>query len=375
MVDVDLLREINEPVGEGKGSVFTPESSAIAQSYADLASPVSWSVPGAELIYGDAPTFGIRDDGYFDPGSSSFPDPTNTALNKAIVVMWEDLVGRTFGVDEASLDFPTNWWPGLEVENQYGQLSELNRLGRFGGEVFIREDLRPEDWATRSEYLEAVDQQTGLRDNFWIRYDPSRAAQQFAAMSNETRAEFNSLMVDAKLMEEGWKNVADYSMEGASAFAGVLSLANYYGISAKEALQRLISIRQRNDAARGGGGRGRGPTVKLEIPDYETMLADAKNLLKSKLNGRDPKDWEMSLVADHMKERYGQWADAKKRALLGGNGTYEIPDPVKLTSDFVQETYAAEIGRLQDVAETGVNNSLLLRAATKGLSMIGGYGG
>ena len=61
--------------------------------------------------------------------------------------------------------------------------------------------------------------------------------------------------------------------------------------------------------------------------------------------------------------------------MVGGNGTYEIPDPVKLTQEFVEDTYADEISRLEDIGDQTQTNQLLIGAATKGTNMMGGIGG
>lgn len=274
---------------------------------------------------------------------------------------WETLANIS-GVD--TLGVNANWWPGLMTKDPF----QWNIWGMPG------EDHVPERWAQGTgQHMIFEDEATNQQQDIWVRYDPSRAAQQFFLMSGAERAEFNSMMVEANLIDKGYKGSSEYSIDGANAFSQVLSLANYYGKSAKQVLAQQAAVLARSRS--GGGGRGGGgPTVKIEVPDYETMLADSKKLLEAKV-AREVDDWEMSLVADHMKDRYGQWVDAKKRSMLGGNGTYEIPDPNKLTERFVEKKYADELSRLKDTTDTQTTNRLLLDAATKGIGMVGGLGG
>lgn len=344
--------------------------------------PIPATIPGSELIFNwEAPRFdsdmALRDD-FIAPRPDLYEENLSVLRNDVIASAWSKLVETTFGVDQDELPFPANWWPGLEVENVYARFQDAvwgGPSGPFGdiatGDIF-NPNLRPEQWAAPATEMAAWDPITGESDTFFIRYDPTRAAQQFFAMDNPTRAEYNTLMAKAGLISEGWENLADYSMEAAGAFAQVLIEANYYGISAKEVLTRRVRFAERVDAMnRRGRGGSRGPTVKLEVPNYETLLVDAENAIRQAV-GRDVDEWEMALVADHMQQRYGEWAAAKKKAMLGGNGTYEIPDPVKLSQDFVSDTYADEISRIEDTIDMRETNSILLDAATKGTRMMGG---
>lgn len=324
---------------------------------------------GGSAVTPERPAFAETDEGGFITlGPGVTPRSGQQAFEQQVETAWTALVNRSFGTTDTP--FPTNWWPGIEVENVYADLQHYGP-GPFGPTGLDR-NLHPERWAAGADYVRFWDEETGQEDQIWVRYDPTRAAQQFFAMDNATREEYNTLMAQAGIIPEGYEGLADYSMEGANAFAQVLQMANYYGISARQVLQRATALAARG--RRGGGGGGRGPTVKVKVPDYETLLVDAETAIQAAV-GRDIDDWEMAVVADHMQDRYGEWAAAEKRAALGGNGTYEIPDPVKLSQKFVKERYSSEIERLEDVADQRQTNQILINAATKGTQMMGGLSG
>jgi hypothetical protein len=290
---------------------------------------------------------------------------------------WEKLVGAA-GIE--ALGVPTNWWPGIGIAN-YDEMIQgfVNLEGsdrRFAG--MFPDALRPESWAAPSVTVGFDDPANGpgVDDQLWVRYDPARAAQQYMLMGASKRSKFSQLMADAGLLDEEWGGISEFDPTTAAAFSQALSLANYYGKPVEEVLKSQAALFQKLKDRRGGGGGGGGggPQVKLEVPDYETLTQNAKDSLRQNL-GRDPQDWEMTLVADEMQRQYGRWADATKARMIGGNGTYEIPDPGTLTQAYVERTYSDEISRLEDIGDTRQNNQLLIAAATKGTDMLGGVSG
>lgn len=334
-----------------------------------------WSVPVVEpntIAAYDAGGNPISVDQFWD-GLGYLPPVTpgsDAAVAEAeVMTFWEQLADYA-GI--ADLGAPIEWWPGLELYKSPEPGSRF--LEDFGTGLgpdpqLFRQGWEPTDAASTFSFF---DEQTGESQNIWVRYDPSRAAQQFFAMSASERQEYNTMMAEANMIDGSFKGLSDYSLEGAQAFADLLRYANYMGKPVKTVLSDVAS---RIKAAGGGSGRGSGPVVKVEIPDYDSMLADAKEMLKAKLGGREPKDWEMKLIADRMQREYGRWADAKQRTAYGGNGVYEVPDPVANTKTFLEDKYADEISRISDVGETRMNNQMLLNAATKGFNIMGGFNG
>lgn len=260
---------------------------------------------------------------------------------------------------------PTNWWPGLNVVPYVPSPHDIFVSDSLSSPTFARGGLMPQEWSTGGAHFQFSDPATGASQPVYVRYDPHTASQQFYGMDDETRRKYNTLLADAGYLGKGFKDVDAYTIDGASMFARALIEANYYGLTVDELLKRQAAIRRTT-----GGGTGR--RVVIEIPDYDTMLADSTTMLRNQL-GRDPEDWEMALIADEMKRQYGSYAEAKREAALG-NGTYEIPNPETLTQTYLEDQYADEINRIQTREETRVNNRLTLDALTKGRQMIGSYG-
>lgn len=270
------------------------------------------------------------------------------------------------GTGIEALGVGTNWWPGMNLQDpsDYG----------YG---FIPGYHDPEKgWNDAEREFDFMNADTGQRVQTYVRYDPTQAARQFHTMSRDDRVKYTNMMVDAGLLDPEFKGLSDYTIQTATAFSEAMILANYYGKSVDITLKNQAALfKQLNPGGgRRGGGGGGGPQVKLEVPDYETLVANAKDIIRKNL-GRDPQNWEMTLVADEMQRQYGRWAAATKARMIGGNGTYEIPDPNVLTQEFVEDTYASEIQRLQDIGDQAQTNQILIGAATKGTNLMGGLGG
>lgn len=276
---------------------------------------------------------------------------------------WEALVSVA-GIEP--LGVPTNWWPGIAIQDPSKAWQT-----QPGGMDWINQDKK---WAADPLEFVADDPTTPENENVvrFVRYDVTKGAQQYMAMGANERAKYTELMVEAGMLPEEWAGISEFSPEAAAVFTEALSWANYWGTSVDNVLARRGSLYQKlKDRRGGGGGGGGGPTVKIEVPNYETLTQQAKDLLRKNL-GRNPKDWEMTLVADEMQRQYGRWADATRARMVGGNGTYEIPDPQTLSQAFVERTYADEISRLEDIADTTQMNQLLISAATRGTNMSSG---
>jgi histone acetyltransferase (RNA polymerase elongator complex component) len=113
------------------------------------------------------------------------------------------------------------------------------------------------------------------------------------------------------------------------------------------------------------------------IPDYETLQQRVTDLMRQTM-GRDPEDWEVSILADEMKaqhETYNEQMIQAARDAYDGKGRVEdieVPDPVVRTQRYLEERYAPEIGRLEDIDEAAQSNQLMINAITKGAQMVGG---
>ena len=193
-----------------------------------------------------------------------------------------------------------------------------------------------------------------------------------------TRNRLTQQMVEYGLLDKA------YGAEGMSsgnfedqhnAWDTVLGVANYYGISPFNALSKIKTLSQAGVSGYGrsggrGGGGGAGGLV-TEIPDYASISQRSKDMFRQMV-GRNPEDWELTLVADKMQEQYKSADTATRTARLSGNGTYEIPEPAQTTKSFIESQYGNELERQQDVESTSNTNKLILQAATMGAKMVGG---
>lgn len=294
----------------------------------------------------------------------------DTMSREDALAMW---IGRA-GIDRLGVDM--NWWPGMMMPN-LDALASAPGMWREGPSLSEQEPWRMEGSLFTFENLDMGEDDPRRTQNRYVRYDVAHGSRQYMLMGETERAKYSDLMAQSGLLDPEWAGISDFHPTAAAAFTDALALANYYGLPVEAVLRREAGLQKKLAAGRGGrGGRGggAGPQVKLEIPDYETMVAESKALIRKNL-GRDPADWEMSLVADEMKRQYGNWAEATSARMVGGNGTYEIPDPMTLTQEFVEDTYADEISRLEDIGDQTQTNQLLLNAAVRGTQMMGGLGG
>ncbi len=313
-------------------------------------------------LYG---TFNMEEGGFIAP-STVFRASDEVNAEDEFTVAWNELLIDA-GLPELSAKYglAQNWWPGLDLRMQRQQMGRMWDINAGPGDEapFVGQ----EGWEVGALH-EFGDPDTGAYEAFQVRYDTTHSSQMFAAMGTNNRGIYTDMLVGAGLLDKGYRGLTDFTAESASAFTEASRWANYYGTTVKEFLEN-----QKDLFGRQGGGRGSGSGARrytIEVPDYETLLSKSESMLQQQL-GRDPKDWEMSLIADEFQKQYGHWASAQKRKALGGNGVYEVPDPEALTAEYMEDKYANEISRVEDVGERSSNNRLILQAATTGSRMMG----
>ncbi len=327
--------------------------------------PSAWGDPVVRTPPETPVMVGAYGPGYIDVTQEGVYDNTD-ALDfvEKINLAWTDLItwagletlGAEYGLDP-------NWWPGMGLSSDPMRYAMRDKMGNI-----IRDpDLLREDWAARGDTFPIINPNTGQPQDVWVRYDTDQGFQQFANMSGITRETMSQQLVDAGLLEEAYGGLSEFTAEGASAFTQALRWANWNG----QSLDSILTAGAKIQARRGGGGGGAARRYTIEVPDYDTLLAKSEDLIKGQL-GRNPADWEMSLLADEYKRQYGAWSDVQERKALGGNGVYEVPDPELLSRKYMETEYEDEISRLEDVSDLRTNNQLLVAAATKGTRMMGG---
>jgi len=305
---------------------------------------------------------------FLDLNETFWENSRNVETTQTWEEAWEEYASAA-GIGSI-IDVPINWWPGLTTPD----LDTIANAPGSWSEGPTPMEMEP--WRPPGQISTFTNEETGEEFSRWTRYDPNRAAQQFMLMGSATRAKMTQLMADAGILDEEWGGISDFAPEAAAGFAEALALANYYGQPVEYVLKQRGELFDKLNP--GGGGRGSGggggPKVQLEVPNYETLVQNAKEMLAAELQ-RDPAQWEMTLLADEMQKQYGSWAAATRARMLGGNGTFEIPDPTTLSTAFMEETWGDEISRLEDIGDTTATNQYLIAAATKGAQMVGGLSG
>ncbi len=244
------------------------------------------------------------------------------------------------------------WFPGLDI----GRVTDTNytRTGPFNA-------------AMRYNVLEG----SGVEEvdpNYYVNGDQARF---WNSYSPEFREILEQKMLDAGLLVEGGYIPGAKGFEQHSAWANVLSMANYLGIGPSAALEHLVKLGQAARAAAGGRGSGAGPSTAYTIPDYESIAQQSKDMFRSMFGHRDPQDWELSMVADYMQQQYRSAADTQIQARLAGNGEFEMPDPTLKTKAYIEDTWDNELSRLRDVESTAATHNMLISAATGGARLMG----
>ena len=165
-----------------------------------------------------------------------------------------------------------------------------------------------------------------------------------------------------------------------------LGAAGYLGTGPMGAIRAVGATNKYTGTTRGGGGGGGGgrapfsvPASLRTIPDYATLQQNVTDMMRQAM-GRKPEDWEVTMLADEMQTQYkaknAASIDAARAAYEQGNrgvGTeIEVPDPGQRTQKYLEETWANEIDRRQDVGERANTNNLLMQSLTQGAKMVGG---
>jgi hypothetical protein len=119
------------------------------------------------------------------------------------------------------------------------------------------------------------------------------------------------------------------------------------------------------------------PAEVRTVPDYPTLQQRVTDMLEAQL-GRSPEPWEVDLLADELKAQHEAsnraGIQAYRDAYNGANvGEFiEVPNPEVRTQRKLEETYANEISRLEDIGEAQVSNRTMIQAITRGAGMVGG---
>jgi len=209
---------------------------------------------------------------------------------------------------------------------------------------------------------------------------------EWASMGADKRTWWEDQLVQAGLMDEIGFNPGDVSIIQGDAFEQVLAYSYTRGFGPEFAIQEMIRNEEAFERVR-SRDRPRGarrPTFSIpaglrEIPDYESITQDTLNLFRSRM-GRDTEEWEMGILADFMQEKHRESNTERIKAaraafnasLSGAQGLMEVevPNPQLRTQKFIEDRYANEINRVDQIGDTAQTNRLLINAITTGSRMV-----
>lgn len=195
----------------------------------------------------------------------------------------------------------------------------------------------------------------------------------FARLQRETIIEIQEQMAWAGLFGQniGDLHVGRWDPLTANAMADLMGYANNAGFRDwREALNHLGSTTTPNtanlmggDGAGGGGGGGAGGAPQFTpepylAPDYDTLVQSVKSTMRDQLR-RDPRDFEIQMLADAMREDHRAAYQAEMAAAraqfeagIGARSPDNYPEltQVDLESSFqerFEDLFGGEIDRLE----------------------------
>lgn len=198
-------------------------------------------------------------------------------------------------------------------------------------------------------------------------------------------------LVAAGLMSEDDIS-STWTGEAAKAMQDAMTEANWTG-----GAKTWVDIVQDRARARAEDGRDKGPSPlagrvlvlpQYSEPDPAALDAEVRQLMASKLGGRDPLPYELAILGDYLSEQYRAKYDAEiemakaefeagNRAILRGGpttetveGDFETVDPSARLAERIEERYAPEIELNEDRAESRANVANALSVFTRTTSTL-----
>lgn len=263
-------------------------------------------------------------------------------------------------------------------------------------------DPQRDGWQYEVENLEYTHRSEAYRQAMRAGVDPSRFSVQgvpdtrkplyyeydnwwyFATKSPEYIAGIQDRMRRAGLLRKGQASIGWWDEASANAMFQLMTEANSKGVEWEAALDAREEAWKNMSPEDLAAAAGRGPFVApaYMAPDYDTLAQAVKQTFRQTL-GRDPKDYEMALLADKMSRDYrAQYSaevaaarseyDAANRAIVyeepQSGGTVRSVDPMASLAEFFEKRYAGEIELEQDQSESLFN----VRALTSSLAGLEG---
>jgi hypothetical protein len=243
-------------------------------------------------------------------------------------------------------------------------------------------------WITDDEgnqkYFEGTEQWRGQSFD-WNR---GSGAAQWRAMAAYSRRAKVDYMVNHGIITESERVDFErpYSLAGGQMWEQINGISRDLQVDQYVAMNELgveVNRIRAESVSRGGGRIAPKYSVPAElrtIPNYKALAVETKGLFQNQL-GRDMEDWELSFLADSLKEEYSTRNDqliqahrsAWEDAVSGGTvnvDDIEVTDPASELTFDIEQRYADELARQEDVEEYGSNRQLLMDSIAVGQRMI-----
>ena len=229
---------------------------------------------------------------------------------------------------------------------------------------------------------------------------------QWMSMTNRERSanvklmHSSGLITDEQYEEMGTHNSANlagvsgypvsgltFDMNAMALYEQATSYSAQFQTTPGESIMILGEMKRDNQArtTRSYGGGGAAPKYSVPaslrtIPDYKSLAQESKGIFRQSM-GRDLEDWELSILADQLKEDYSTRNDqmivahraAWEDAVAGGSTEVDysdVTDPTSALEFDIEERYAGELDRQERVQDRAMNRRILMDSISIGQRMI-----
>ena len=178
-----------------------------------------------------------------------------------------------------------------------------------------------------------------------------------------------------------------FDMNAMALYEQAISYSAQFQRTPNESIMILGEMKRDNQARTTrsyGGGRAAPkysvPASLRTIPDYKSLAQESKGIFRQSI-GRDLEDWELSILADQLKEDYSTRNDqmivahraAWEDAVAGGSTEVDysdVTDPTSALEFDIEERYAGELDRQERVQDRAMNRRILMDSISIGQRMI-----
>lgn len=269
-------------------------------------------------------------------------------------------------------------------------------LGGFPADYQV---LDPELMQRRAELISRLDTQAGGQTDLLSdlnyrtpRYYPLDQWQLFGSKSPEYQAEVKSALLAAGLISEKEAGVRGWQTFHAAAMAEAMVVANGTGKTWVDVLEELASSQVPGEGERGPLAGRRLTLPAFREPDYATLSQAVKGLFRQQVK-RNPRDWELALLADQLNQDYRDLYDsevqaarqefaAENKAIVAASegagpvetsaGSVETVDPANRLRERFETRYADELALREDQATRANDVSHIMSVLTQTSRALGG---